>query len=106
MGRKNQEEGKTFFLEARGKNLLIMLSLGFIRDGNGVGRGQKMGFSSPPRMVVALPHPRPALGCGAYYLAPSPPLRASRGPALPHHLCIYYHHLFEKHETMCKKKKN
>ena len=49
--------------------------------------------------------PCPAPRCGAYDVAPSSPLRASQGPALPHLLCIYYRHLFEKHETMCKKKK-
>ena len=60
------------------------------RDGNGAGWGRRMGSSSLPRMVVALPHPRPASGCGARqagcgenYLAPSPPLGVPRGPTPP-----------------------
>ena len=53
------------------------------RDGNGAGWGRRMGSSSPPRMVVALPRPRPAPGCGENYLAPSSPLGALQGLAPP-----------------------
>ena len=53
------------------------------RDGNGVGRGRRMWSSSPPHMVVALPCPDPAPRCRANYLAPSPSLGASWGPAPP-----------------------
>ena len=51
------------------------------RDGNRAGWGRRMGSSSLSRMVVALPYPHPASGCGENYLAPSPPLGAPRGPA-------------------------
>ena len=49
------------------------------RDGNGAGQGQRMGSSSPPRMVLSYPipaTPRPASHDEKNFLTPSPPLRA------------------------------
>ena len=52
------------------------------QDGNGVGRGRRMGSSSPPRMVLSCP-PRPTSHDGKYFLTPSLLLEASRSPAPP-----------------------
>ena len=49
-------------------------------DGNGAGRGRRMGSSSLPHMVVALPRPCPASGCEANYLAPSSPSSSIGAP--------------------------
>ena len=62
------------------------------RDGNGVGRGRRMGSSSPPRMVVALPHPRPAPPRGAGHTTlPHPrPLGPHGDPPRPTSNTILY----------------
>ena len=56
------------------------------RDGNGARWGQRMGSSSPPRMVLSCPiltPPRPAPHNGENFLTPSLPLRALRSLAPP-----------------------
>ena len=59
---------------------LIYCYVIFDRDGNEAGRDQRMGSSSPPRMVLSclIPHD------GKNFLTSSPPLGTPRRPASPH----------------------
>ena len=54
-----------------------------IRDGNGAGRGRRMGSSPPPRMDFSCPHPRPAPYDGENFLPHPRPLRPREDPRSP-----------------------
>ena len=66
--------------------------MGFLRDGNGAGRGRKGpkdGVFVPGPYSFVLPHPHLAPHDGEYFLTPSPPLGAPRNPALPRKTLLF-----------------
>ena len=57
-------------------------SLPLSRDGNGVGRVQRMGSTPPPYKILSCPIPAPHDRDN--FITPSPPLGAPRSPTLSH----------------------
>ena len=59
-----------------------------IRDGNGAGRGRRMGSSSPPRMVLSCPIPAPPRMTGNTFSPHPRPLGPHEAP--PHPVKLYF----------------